>query len=123
MSNEHYENKGKSKAFAFSIQHFAGKVEYHIDKFLEKNKDSVSPLIESVLANSSNSILMKNFKDLISEGVDSQDSKTKGNSLAFQFKDQLNELMKVLNVSSPRYVRCIKPNNQMKPKLLESFDV
>ena len=66
---------------------------------------------------------MKNFKDLISEGLDSQDSKqSKGNSLAFQFKDQLNELMKVLNVSSPRYVRWIKPNNQMKPKLLESYD-
>ena len=73
---------------------------------MEKNKDSVSPLIESVLANSSNSILMKNFKDLISEGVDPQDNKqSKGTSLAFQFKEQLNDLVKVLNVSSPRYVR------------------
>ena len=123
MYNEHYENWGRSRTFTFTINHFAGKVEYNIEKFLEKNKDSVSPLIESVLANSSNSILMKNFKDLISEGVDPQDNKqSKGTSLAFQFKEQLNGLVKVLNVSSPRYVRWIKPNNQMKPKLLDSFD-
>ena len=91
---------------------------------MEKNKDSISPLIESVLANSGNSILANNFRDIITEGDESKESKQiRGYSLAFQFKDQLDELVKTLNVSSPKYVRCIKPNNQMKPKLLDSHDV
>lgn len=126
MNNEHFESLSgvKSKKKGFVIHHFAGKVEYQANNFLEKNKDTVSPLIESVLASGDNSILKKNFVDYISEGTESEESKQiRGNSLAFQFKDQLNELMKILNVSSPRYVRCIKPNGVMRPKLLESDDV
>jgi myosin heavy subunit len=126
MNNEHYEslNGINSKKKGFVIHHFAGKVEYEIKNFLEKNKDSISPLIESVLANCSNSILANNFLDHINGGTEPEESKQlRGNSLAFQFKDQLNDLMKILNVSSPRYVRCIKPNGVMKPKFLESDDV
>lgn len=126
IANEHFESmtNAKSKNFLFAIHHFAGKVEYRIDHFLEKNKDAVSPLIESVLANSTNKILNSNFKDIISNSDDSEETqKLGGTSLAYQFKDQLSNLMKILNVSSPKYVRCIKPNGQMKPKLLESYDV
>jgi len=126
MNNDHYESLGgfNSKKKGFIVHHFAGKVEYDIKNFLEKNKDSVSPLIESVLANCSNSILSQNFVDHINEGSEPEESKQlRGNSLAFQFKDQLNDLMKTLNVSSPRYVRWIKPNGEKKPKMLESEDV
>lgn len=108
MNNEHYEslNGINSKKKGFIIHHFAGKVEYETKNFLEKNKDSISPLIESVLANCSNSILANNFVDHINHGTEPEESKQlRGNSLAFQFKDQLNDLMKILNVSSPRYVR------------------
>lgn len=31
--------------------------------------------------------------------------------------------MKIINLSSPRYIRCIKPNGVMKPRFLESDDV
>lgn len=125
-NNEHFESCSglKSKKQAFIIHHFAGKVEYQAKNFLEKNKDSVSPLIESLFAESSHPILNTLFTDYIGKGLEPEESKQiRGHSLAFQFKDQLNDLMKILNVSSPRYVRCIKPNNQMRPSLLESPDV
>lgn len=126
VNNEHFESMGgfNSKTSGFVIHHFAGKVEYEITNFVEKNKDSVSALVESICAESKNVILQKTFIDYLGQNLDPPESKQiRGNSLAFQFKDQLNDLMKILNVSSPRYVRCIKPNGKMKPQMLESDDV
>lgn len=107
-SNEYFETLGglgcKKKGFA--IHHFAGKVEYETKNFLQKNKDSVSPLIESLFAQGNNVLLKGVFIDYIGQGIESEESKQiRGHSLAFQFKDQLNDLMKILNVSSPRYIR------------------
>ena len=44
-------------------------------------------------------------------------------SLSKQFKKQLDELLKMLTQSNPRYVKCIKPNSKKKPKIFESLDV
>jgi myosin heavy subunit len=126
IHNEHFESIGGfgSKQRGFVVHHFAGKVEYKTKNFLEKNKDSVSPLIESLFAQGEHVILNSVFTDYIGKGIESEESKQiRGHSLAFQFKDQLNDLMKILNVSSPRYIRCIKPNGVMKPNLLDSDDV
>jgi myosin heavy subunit len=46
-----------------------------------------------------------------------------GKSLSCQFKSQLVELLDVLRESSPRYVRCIKPNSVMSSSFFESFEV
>eukprot|EP00347_Sterkiella_histriomuscorum_P007684 403347970 len=40
-----------------------------------------------------------------------------------QSKSQLQELMKILNESSPRYIRCIKPNHQFSPIIFDSVEV
>ena len=142
LKNDHYEwisdrLKGrnrittKSKSFSFNIKHFAGKVEYKIDQFLDKNKDSANPFIECMLEMSSNTILQEYFKDiqLIEESkaldrtITNGSNRSKSKSLAFEFKDQLNNLINLLNLSSPRYVRWIKPNRQKDKGLFESFDV
>ena len=44
-------------------------------------------------------------------------------SISKQFKTQLDDLMKMLNQSNPRYIKCIKPNSQKKPIEIESLDV
>ena len=44
-------------------------------------------------------------------------------SLSKQFKKQLDELLKMLSASNPRYVKCIKPNSIKKPRIFESLDV
>ena len=124
--NDHFEALSGigSKKKGFIIHHFAGKVKYETQKFWEKNKDSVSPLIESLFAQGEHNILKHIFTDYIGQGKESEESQQiRGYSLAFQFKDQLNDLMKIINLSSPRYIRCIKPNGVMKPRFLESDDV
>ncbi len=47
----------------------------------------------------------------------------KGNSLSNQFRSQLNELLVILKESSPRYIRCIKPNSRFSPSHFDSYDV
>merc|ERR1719311_693426 len=39
------------------------------------------------------------------------------------FRQQLDKLVEDLNRTSPRYIRCIKPNAQKKPQSLDSLDV
>lgn len=46
----------------------------------------------------------------------------KGNSISNQFRNQLNDLIATLKESSPRYVRCIKPNGKFSPAEFDSFD-
>lgn len=56
-------------------------------------------------------------------GRGSVNNTLKGNTLSNQFRLQLNELISTLKESSPRYIRCIKPNSKFSPTEFDSFDV
>nr|XP_022919052.1 myosin-VIIa-like [Onthophagus taurus] len=88
----------------FGIQHFAGKVQYHVPGFLEKNRDSFNQDLKEIVQQSSNEFLKKVFDSDFKE-----DLKTK-KTLSSQFRFSLDALMKTLNSCSPFFVRCIKPN-------------
>jgi len=47
----------------------------------------------------------------------------RGSSISNQFRIQLDELIKTLKESSPRYIRCIKPNSNFSPSEFNSNDV
>ena len=49
----------------FTISHYAGKVQYDCDTFVEKNKDSVSDQIKAVMAESKHDIISKTYKPLL----------------------------------------------------------
>lgn len=36
---------------------------------------------------------------------------------------QLQQLMDTLNSTEPHYIRCVKPNNQLKPAIFENNNV
>lgn len=140
-SNKSYKRPSKFNADTFIIKHYAGEVEYEIDGFVEKNKDTVSDLITQTLAKSTVPLIAKLFQPKEEEKVAepakggkqpfgasnqrmaTQGSGLKGNSLSNQFRQQLIDLVTVLKESSPRYIRCIKPNSKFSPDLFESFDV
>uniref|UniRef100_A0AAY5KIB0 Myosin VAa n=1 Tax=Esox lucius TaxID=8010 RepID=A0AAY5KIB0_ESOLU len=73
---------------AFIIQHFADKVEYQCEGFLEKNKDTVNEEQINVL---------------------------KASKVRVPFRNSLAMLMETLNATTPHYVRCIKPNDLKFP--------
>ena len=107
----------------FIVVHYAGEVTYEIDGFVEKNKDAVSNLITEVLTNSKQSIIAGIYRPLFEEQSQKKSSSLKGNSLSNQFRSQLASLIVTLRKSSPRYIRCIKPNNKFTPTDFDSNDV
>lgn len=94
----------------FAVDHFAGNVKYDIENFVWKNTFLVPRDIQNVLAKSENRVLSCVF----------QDYKPTNNSINFQFRQQLNELMKKLQKTDPLYIRCIKPNDCKRKELFES---
>uniref|UniRef100_A0A671RSA3 Unconventional myosin-Va-like n=1 Tax=Sinocyclocheilus anshuiensis TaxID=1608454 RepID=A0A671RSA3_9TELE len=118
---------------AFIIQHFADKVEYQCDGFLEKNKDTVNEEQIHVLKASKFDLLVELFQDeekatsptgaapatggrtrLSVKPVKNkagQASKEHKKTVGLQFRNSLQLLMETLNATTPHYVRCIKPND------------
>ncbi|XP_050990802.1 unconventional myosin-Va isoform X5 [Labeo rohita] len=118
---------------AFIIQHFADKVEYQCDGFLEKNKDTVNEEQINVLKASKFDLLVELFQDeekatspagaapatggrtRLSVKPDKnkagQASKEHKKTVGLQFRNSLQLLMETLNATTPHYVRCIKPND------------
>uniref|UniRef100_A0A3Q3BCX0 Myosin VAa n=1 Tax=Kryptolebias marmoratus TaxID=37003 RepID=A0A3Q3BCX0_KRYMA len=125
---------------AFIIQHFADKVEYQCDGFLEKNKDTVNEEQINVLKASKFHLLMELFQDeekatsptgqapgtggrtrlsIKPDKSRETSSKEHKKTVGCQFRNSLQMLMETLNATTPHYVRCIKPNDF---KLAFSFD-
>ncbi|XP_021165351.2 unconventional myosin-Va isoform X9 [Fundulus heteroclitus] len=117
---------------AFIIQHFADKVEYQCEGFLEKNKDTVNEEQINVLKASKFNLLVELFHDeekattptgqvagtggrtrlsiKPDKGRDTS-SKEHKKTVGCQFRNSLQMLMETLNATTPHYVRCIKPND------------
>uniref|UniRef100_A0A8D0GD52 Myosin VC n=1 Tax=Sphenodon punctatus TaxID=8508 RepID=A0A8D0GD52_SPHPU len=114
---------------SFTIQHFADKVEYKSEGFLEKNRDTVYEVLIEILRSSkcrlcanffqdspvpispfSSSIKVKPAKNVI-KPPNKQFRTTVGN----KFRSSLYLLMETLNATTPHYVRCIKPNDAKLP--------
>ncbi|KAI3377056.1 hypothetical protein L3Q82_000264 [Scortum barcoo] len=125
---------------AFIIQHFADKVEYQCEGFLEKNKDTVNEEQINVLKASKFPLLVELFQDeekatsptgqvpgtggrtrlsIKPDKSREKSSKEHKKTVGCQFRNSLQMLMDTLNATTPHYVRCIKPNDF---KLAFSFD-
>jgi myosin-7 len=109
--------KPKSSARrAFGLVHFAGNVEYNVNGFLEKNRDTFSGDLMQLIQTSQNKFLTSLFT------VDMQigsETRKRTPTLGAQFKRSLDSLMSTLNSCSPFFVRCIKPNEFKRAMLFD----
>ncbi|XP_050087157.1 myosin-VIIa-like isoform X1 [Anopheles aquasalis] len=99
---------------AFGVQHFAGVVYYRVEGFLEKNRDSFSPDLKELVTKSTNEFLLKLFNT-----DDSLDTSKRSVTLSLQFRNSLDSLMRTLSSCHPYFIRCIKPNDVKKPKMID----
>uniref|UniRef100_A0A8C0J2G7 Myosin VIIB n=1 Tax=Chelonoidis abingdonii TaxID=106734 RepID=A0A8C0J2G7_CHEAB len=115
--NSHH---GKSKVYIpprsvhdtkFGISHFAGIVYYQSKGFLEKNRDMLSSNIMQLVYSSKNKFLRQIFQG--------SDTTKRLSTLGGQFKQSLEQLMKILGSCQPYFIRCIKPNDYKKPLLFD----
>lgn len=92
----------------FSIWHYAGKVTYTADAWLDKNRGFLQPELAFLLSNSSSTLLSSLFAR---DGAQAATAK-KGSTVLSSFRSSLRSLSATLLQTSARYIRCIKPNSR-----------
>ncbi|XP_012931424.1 unconventional myosin-Vb isoform X1 [Heterocephalus glaber] len=134
-SSQHFQ-KPRMSSTSFIVIHFADKVEYLSDGFLEKNRDTVYEEQINILKASKFPLVADLFHD-DKDAAPATTSAGKGSSskinirpakpplkasnkehkktVGHQFRNSLNRLMETLNATTPHYVRCIKPNDDKLP--------
>eukprot|EP01064_Diplonema_japonicum_P027952 TRINITY_DN418_c1_g1_i1.p1 TRINITY_DN418_c1_g1~~TRINITY_DN418_c1_g1_i1.p1 ORF type:complete len:1162 (+),score=207.27 TRINITY_DN418_c1_g1_i1:41-3526(+) len=97
---------------SFIVKHFAGDVSYTIKGFVEKNADTLKEAWKDLVISSSNSYISS-----LAWPVE------KKLTVAGFFKQQLLDLMKIINSSNPHWIRCVKPHPAKKPMLFDGNQV
>ncbi|KAK3585324.1 hypothetical protein CHS0354_040273 [Potamilus streckersoni] len=98
----------------FVIHHYAGKVQYDIDGFCERNRDVLFSDLILLMQSSENEFIASLFP----ESVDVQ-SKGRPSTASSKIKTQANKLVDTLMKCTPHYIRCIKPNETKKARDFE----
>ncbi|XVF32292.1 hypothetical protein REPUB_Repub17cG0069500 [Reevesia pubescens] len=112
-------SKPKLSRSDFTICHYAGDVTYQTQLFLDKNKDYVVAEHQALLSASKCSFVSGLFPPLAEESSKS----SKFSSIGSRFKQQLQALLETLSSTEPHYIRCVKPNNLLKPSIFENKNV
>lgn len=95
----------------FRIKHYAGDVTYHVEGFLDKNKDLLFTMLKQAMQASQMNLLKVLFPE-------EMDSRKRPETAGSQFRNALNVLVNKLLACNPHYVRCIKPNDQKRPGII-----
>ncbi|OQS07786.1 myosin, partial [Thraustotheca clavata] len=115
----------------FTVEHYAGKVEYTTEGMREKNKDELRQDIADLFQTETE---VHSFTRLLCEaGLTHRQTRSNSpatlrrneskrlntSSVGGQFKAQLLHLMEMLQHTSPHYVRCIKPNDSATARVID----
>ncbi|KAG9330628.1 hypothetical protein JZ751_023544 [Albula glossodonta] len=120
---KHLKNKTE-----FSVQHYAGRVDYNASNWLTKNMDPLNDNVTQLLNNSSINFVQELWKDTdrvvgldtitkMSDSSMPSASKTKKGmfrTVGQLYKESLTKLMTTLHNTQPNFVRCIIPNHEKR---------
>ncbi|KAK0549106.1 class II myosin [Tilletia horrida] len=115
----------------FTVKHYAGNVEYRTEGWLDKNKDPLNDNLTRVMSESTDRFVAGLFAEYAAddEGL-SANTGAVGHpkrrikrgafrTVAQRHKEQLSSLMSQLSSTQPHFVRCIVPNPNKKPGVME----
>merc|ERR1712142_651697 len=111
----------------FGVSHYAGIVSYNVTGWLEKNKDPVNDsVVELFKSTSSCQLLVHLWRDHPGQPTTAPKDEGKkkkkgggGKTVSSVYLVSLGELMTTLYNCEPHFVRCLVPNNHMKPGEVE----
>uniref|UniRef100_A0A4W5L3D9 Unconventional myosin-Ib n=1 Tax=Hucho hucho TaxID=62062 RepID=A0A4W5L3D9_9TELE len=92
----------------FRIQHYAGKVLYRVEGFVDKNNDLLYRDLSQAMYKATHSLM----RQLFPEGNPAKVNLKRPPTAGFQFKASVGGLMRNLQTKNPNYIRCIKPNDK-----------
>ncbi|GMR47753.1 hypothetical protein PMAYCL1PPCAC_17948, partial [Pristionchus mayeri] len=106
----------------FAVSHYAGQVDYNVDRWLEKNKDTVDRSVIEMLSTSIHPLV----KELVAgEELSSTLPRNGGrrpsmrapscSTVSFIYRQQLSSLISLLENSQSHFIRCILPNRDKLP--------
>lgn len=108
--------------YLFSIEHYAGYVEYTTDGWIEKNKDQLPAASSDLLKSSTFGLIGQ-----IQRYVRVEDRGGRGTvatkSVSSQFSAQLRILRSRIDETVPHYIRCLKPNDELAPDYFEPKNI
>eukprot|EP00929_Paragymnodinium_shiwhaense_P025618 TRINITY_DN15447_c0_g1_i1.p1 TRINITY_DN15447_c0_g1~~TRINITY_DN15447_c0_g1_i1.p1 ORF type:complete len:1423 (-),score=349.76 TRINITY_DN15447_c0_g1_i1:57-4325(-) len=113
---------GAQKELQFAIKHYAGTVTYTATGWLDRNKDSISDDVVDLLRSSQNPIIAEVFAEAPGDkaATDAPAGKKMGSdTVVTKFKTSLAQLMETVGKTHTQYVRCIKPNKEKSPILMD----
>ncbi|XP_061697290.1 unconventional myosin-Ib isoform X4 [Syngnathoides biaculeatus] len=97
----------------FRIQHYAGKVLYCVEGFVDKNNDLLYRDLSQAMYKANHSLI----KQLFPEGNPAKVNLKRPPTAGSQFKASVGTLMRNLQTKNPNYIRCIKPNDKKAPHI------
>lgn len=107
----------------FAIKHYADTVKYDASKFVERNTDKLPlSLIELGCTSQNNKLIKEEFLLLKKETKAARSGpsrKRSAQTVLSKFRTQLNALMTSIDGTKTRYIRCIKPNSNKQPRILD----
>lgn len=121
MHNTHgnYVKPKSSLEKGFGIRHFAGTVNYRVEGFLDKNRDTFSADLRQLINISSNTFIKSIFtEDQLATGVE---GKKRSATVSSEFRSSLDSLMRTLESCNPFFIRCIKPNEDQKAAVINEI--
>lgn len=119
--------KHRTKPLVFSVQHFAGAVEYNVSSFIEKNKDTLSSTVKETMIQSTTPLIHSLFSDGANKSNNSSAGHKGGGgtmqaskvTLGSQFRTQLIGFVQTLYSTEPHFIRCVKPNHAKTHSLVD----
>ena len=122
---------------SFGIHHYAGTVMYDAEGFVLRNQDTLPTDLQECAEKCSNDIVRAARSEPLALTKTDQIkslSKKRGRpshresnlmapTVSTKYKNQLQDLMVQLRQTRSRYIRCIKPNSQKAPLLMENKPV
>ncbi|XP_052758788.1 myosin-IIIb-like isoform X2 [Galleria mellonella] len=140
-----YYVRPKSDAVCFAIHHFAGRVVYQADGFLEKNRNFLPPEVVQLMRQSQYDIIRFLFQcpitktgnlysplhgDVDTRSLESPSGEIRDRfnsrglasqsraqqTVATYFRFSLMELLQKMVSGTPQFVRCLKPNDSRSPR-------
>lgn len=111
----------------FGVNHFAGCVRYDAHSFVLGNMEKLPTGLIECAAKSTNSLIQDEFRKLEAGGgnhsveskLPTRRKKGANKTVLNKFQRQLNSLMSAIEGTRTRYIRCIKPNRSMVPKMTD----
>ena len=119
-------NKKQVALLKFTIEHYAGPVEYTADGWVEKNRDELPKESTEFLRKSSNefvrelALIIEGSVNVAENGGGGKSGRKQlARTVGGQFRDQLKDLRRRIEATSPCYIRCLKPNDLLVPNRFE----